>query len=93
MNHKEVLRNLMKIYRNNLSYQHSKYLRDQIEDDKFNSKMLYSLVNDMMGWNKDLPLPDCESDSELASKFNIFFIEKNNKNKSRSRRARRLYTK
>ena len=29
-----------------------------------------------MGQNKDLPLPDCESDNELASKFNIFFIEK-----------------
>ena len=30
----------------------------------------------MMGQNKDLPLPDCEPDSELASKFNIFFSEK-----------------
>ena len=30
----------------------------------------------MMGQNKDLPLLDCESDSELASKFNIFFIDK-----------------
>ena len=48
----------------------------------------------MMGQNKDLSLPDCESDSELASKFNIFFIEKKyNKNKRRSRRARRLCTK
>ena len=37
---------------------------------------MYSLVNDMMGWNKDLSLPDCESDSELASKFNRFFIDK-----------------
>ena len=29
----------------------------------------------MMDQNKDLPLPDCKSNSELASKFNIFFID------------------
>ena len=38
VNGKEVFRRLMKIYRNHLSYQHSKYLQEQIEDDKFNSK-------------------------------------------------------
>ena len=66
----------MKIYGNCQNYQHIKYLQEQIEDDKFNSKKLYRLVDDMMGQNKDLPLPDCGSDSELANKFNIFFIEK-----------------
>ena len=57
-----MFKNVMKIYRNNLNYQHSKYLKEQIEDDKFNSKKLYRLVNEMMGQNKDLPLPDCGSD-------------------------------
>ena len=76
MNDKEVFKNLMKIYRNHLNYQHSKYLQEQIEDDKINSKKLYRLVNDMMGRNKDLSLPDCGSDSELANRFNIFFIKK-----------------
>ena len=30
----------------------------------------------MMGQNKDLLLPECKSDSELASRFNIFFFDK-----------------
>ena len=66
----------MRIYRNHLSYQHSKYLKEQIDDDKFNSKKLYRLANEMMGWKKDLPLPECGSDKELANKFNTFFTEK-----------------
>ena len=72
---KEVFRNLMKIYRNYLSYQHSKYLQEQIEDDKLNSKKLYSLVNDMIGQNKDLPLPDSKLDSELASSTYFLLIK------------------
>ena len=38
VNDKEMFKNLMKIYRNHLNFQHSKYLQEQIEDDKFNSK-------------------------------------------------------
>ena len=33
----------------------------------------------MMGRNKDLLLLDCASDSELANRFNIFFIDNKNK--------------
>ena len=73
MNDKEVFRSVVKIYRNHLSYQHSKYLQEQIEDDKFNSKRLYSLVNDMIGQNEDLPLLNCESDSEITCKFRHIF--------------------
>ena len=73
---KRCLKNVMKIYRNHLSYQHSRYLKEQIDDDKFNSKKLYRLVNEMMGRKKDLPLPDCGADKELANTFNTFFIEK-----------------
>ena len=51
----------MRMYRNHLNYQHSKDLKEQIKDDKFNTKKLYRLVNEMMGQNKYLPLPDCGS--------------------------------
>ena len=71
-----MFKTVMRIYRHHINYQHSKYLKEQIEDDKFNSKKLYRLVNEMMGQNKDLPLPDCGSDKELANKFNTFFLEK-----------------
>ena len=37
---------------------------------------MYNICNELLGCNKDLPLPETSSKSNLANEFNSFFVDK-----------------
>ena len=53
-----------------------KYLEDELGKREHDSKQLYQQLNKIMHREKSNPLPDHQSEKELANKFNQFFKEK-----------------
>ena len=56
-----------------------RFFLDKIIENKANYKEVYKICNQLLGRNKDLPLPPDRSDVKLNKNFNKFFINKINK--------------
>ena len=54
----------------------SQYYNEKIETNSGNKRLLWSLMNDLLGRTKQCIYPSYESPTELATKFNVFFLEK-----------------
>ena len=66
----------MKRYRKLLNELRNKYYNDLIEDNKKDGRKLQKSLNCAMNAKKDNPLPDSDSDNELANKFATYFNDK-----------------
>ena len=53
-----------------------KFFLNKIIKNKSNYKEVYNVCNQLLGRNKDLPLPPNCTNKELADRFNTFFIDK-----------------
>ena len=53
-----------------------KFFLNKIIENKSNYKEVYNVCNQLLGRNKDLPLPPNCTNKELADRFNTFFIDK-----------------
>ena len=53
-----------------------KFFLNKIIKNKSNYKQVYNVCNQLLGRNKDLPLPPNCTNKELADRFNTFFINK-----------------
>ena len=52
-----------------------KFFLNKIIENKSNYKEVYNVCNQLLGRNKDLPLPPNCTNKELADRFNTFFID------------------
>ena len=52
------------------------YLDTTLTENKDNSKEIYSICNNLLGYNMPLPLPDYTNPAKLAQSFNNFFTDK-----------------
>ena len=52
------------------------YYIDSVAQAKGNQKNIYNICNDLLGRDKNLPLPPCESNEVLADRFNTYFSNK-----------------
>ena len=53
-----------------------KFFLNKIIENKSNYKEVYNVCNQLLGRNKDLPLPPICTNKELADRFNTFFTDK-----------------
>jgi hypothetical protein len=63
-------------YNTTLRNLRSKYLRDKIIEKKKDPKGLFKTLNGLLHRKNDTPLPPHNDESELANRFNDFFINK-----------------
>ena len=65
-----------RVVSNLLDYVEHKYYQDRFHEHKKDYKRIFKLWNGLLGCNKDLPLPQANSEHELADWFNKFFTNK-----------------
>ena len=51
------------------------YYKGKLKQHIYNYKEVYSICSELLGCNKDLPLPETLSKSDLANKFYSFFVD------------------
>ena len=56
-----------------------KYHRSLLSEHKFDFKQVFNICNGLLGRDKDLSLPPCDSNQALADWFNTFFTTKTQK--------------
>ena len=66
-------------YKSMLRSVHKSTLSKKIDECGNDTKKLYSLVNGLMGRTSENPMPESESDDQLAENFADFFIENKRK--------------
>ena len=54
-------------------------LSDKVSGCGQDTKKLYSVINGLIGRTMDNPMPESESDKQLAEDFADYFMEKNQK--------------
>ena len=52
------------------------YYTSKLTENKSNFKEIFNICNNLLGRNKDLPLPPSEDNQSLANSFNEYFCEK-----------------
>ena len=52
------------------------YYIDRLAQAKGDQKIIYNICNDILGRDKNLPLPPCEFNEVLANRFNTYFSDK-----------------
>ena len=52
------------------------YSKNKLTQHKYDYKEMYNICNELLGCNKDLPLPETSSKSNLGNEFNSFFVDK-----------------
>ena len=52
------------------------FYRNKLQDNRNDFKAIYCICNGLLGCTRDLPLPPCESEQELADRFANFFSSK-----------------
>ena len=52
------------------------YYLSSLHDNRFNTKKIYVVCDDLLDRSKELPLPQAESNQKLANRFNQFFTKK-----------------
>ena len=55
---------------------HTQVLSDKVSGCGWDTKKLYSIVNGLIGRTVDNPMPESESDEQLAEDFADYFMEK-----------------
>jgi hypothetical protein len=54
----------------------SDYYSSMVQENSQNSKALFKVIDKLLHRNRQSPLPDCDSDEQLATKFSEFFTNK-----------------
>ena len=52
------------------------YYLDSLAQVKGDQKIIYNICSDLLGRDKNFPLPPCESNEEIANRFNTYFSDK-----------------
>ena len=71
-----IFKKMKNRYVNNIASAKDDYYNSRITDTGNNSKMLYTVISDILGRKKENPMPECSSDETLANRFLDFFTRK-----------------
>ena len=73
---RDSFRCMKKAYRKHLRQNRVSHFRDAVHQARGNSKQLYAVTTGLMGKTRQNPLPEAESNKELAENFATFFMNK-----------------
>ena len=71
-----MYRNQRNRYNRMLNEAHTRYFSTLVSENSRDPKALFKMIDTLLNKKKQSPLPDYTSASELASKFNTYFIDK-----------------
>ena len=62
--------------KNAINESKTKVIQEKIVDSKGDQKQLFKIVETLLGRTKQIVLPETQDPASLASRFNMFFIDK-----------------